>query len=317
MATSVRMHRACPKYFIDLPPRTLITPKIIRTVGPSDTTTHNNATLSTSCAHFSSDEESGKALSGNNQQQTANCGDNKKFSQFAANRIVPNLWLGSHADAFSAEELRAHGILNVLNVALECTTPDTLTTTQGDKTPIRVKHVMLEDHSDENITAYFEECNSFIYDAIENRHEGVLVHCRMGVSRSATIVIAYLMEHGKRYQQHQQWAAANNNNDNSCPWACQLNSPLVIAEHLDVFQQHADALSSCGTTPATSTSTSTSSSPSVSLDWLCYNDAFDIVKAARPEISPNLGFCIALREFDTRHTNVGDDSWKAAGSIPK
>jgi len=299
MATSVRAHRACPKYFIDLPPRPLITPKIIRTVEPqcsampsSDQKT--SCSIDGDCA--SKGETGNGAAKGGKQSQT--------ISQFAANMIVPELWLGSHADSFCAEELRQHNIYNVLNVALECITPDTLTADQQNdaKTPIRVKHVMLEDHSDEDISRHFEECSEFIHDSIVNRGQGVLVHCRMGVSRSATIVIAYLMEHGKRY--HQQVTELHT-------WNL-LRSPLPGSEQPDIFSNFHDIpTTSCGVTPSTSTSTSASSSPDiVSHEWLSYNDAFDLVKSARPEISPNLGFCIALRELDVRHGNRKDEAWE-------
>ncbi|KAI5650592.1 hypothetical protein M9H77_36597 [Catharanthus roseus] len=54
----------------------------------------------------------------------------------------------------------------------------------------------LSDREDVNISQYFEDCFEFIEEA-KKSGGGVLVHCFLGRSRSATIVVAYLMKkHG-------------------------------------------------------------------------------------------------------------------------
>lgn len=56
--------------------------------------------------------------------------------------------------------------------------------------PFEYLFVFIEDHEDEPIHTEFKDCIDFI-----NRIDGpVLVHCVAGISRSATIVIAYLMK---------------------------------------------------------------------------------------------------------------------------
>ena len=50
----------------------------------------------------------------------------------------------------------------------------------------------VEGHPDENISEHFERVNDFILRNI-TAGKNVLIHCRAGISRSATLVIAYLM----------------------------------------------------------------------------------------------------------------------------
>lgn len=58
--------------------------------------------------------------------------------------------------------------------------------------PITCLKIKIYDWDDEPIFEYFEEVCAFIDKQREKGH--VLVHCRAGVSRSATIVIAYVMK---------------------------------------------------------------------------------------------------------------------------
>ena len=53
--------------------------------------------------------------------------------------------------------------------------------------------IVVDDVDNENIGKYFAICNKFISLGFDSDSANVLVHCHKGVSRSATIVIAYLM----------------------------------------------------------------------------------------------------------------------------
>jgi predicted protein tyrosine phosphatase len=52
--------------------------------------------------------------------------------------------------------------------------------------------IELDDEPDVDISVHFDRCHDFIQEAHEHGKD-VLVHCKMGISRSATIVIAHLM----------------------------------------------------------------------------------------------------------------------------
>jgi dual specificity MAP kinase phosphatase len=54
------------------------------------------------------------------------------------------------------------------------------------------KRVLLRDHAGEDISKCLFGCLSFIEHAVQH-NQRVLVHCTKGISRSSTVVIAYLM----------------------------------------------------------------------------------------------------------------------------
>ncbi|CAG8769285.1 16571_t:CDS:2, partial [Cetraspora pellucida] len=45
---------------------------------------------------------------------------------------------------------------------------------------------------------YFEETYMFIQNVLDQEDKSVLVHCEMGISRSPTVVIAYIMRSQKK-----------------------------------------------------------------------------------------------------------------------
>ncbi|KAG7283592.1 hypothetical protein CRUP_026519, partial [Coryphaenoides rupestris] len=82
------------------------------------------------------------------------------------------------------DTLQRHQVSHVLNVAYGVANlfPDELT----------YKTVNILDVPDTSITSYLAECSSFI-DLAQAERGVALVHCNAGVSRSASIVIGYLM----------------------------------------------------------------------------------------------------------------------------
>lgn len=255
---------------------------------------------------------------------------------FCADEIVRGLFLGTSSDACRLEDMEKRGIRNILNVAGECEFPEDVLQAEA-RGLITLKKIHMVDHSDHDISKAFPECNDFILTALQ-KGEGVLVHCRMGVSRSASIVIAFLMQYGgvffpskQRNFEHRSQiiaaaaAAACKSNQLPQPYNNTISyaseSPQMntnphrvasrdnIAADYGVGSKSPSAASSSTTQQPQLATTSSAATASAELLRQCdgkqgkffpltYGDAFDIVKEQRSQIAPNLGFCLALREID-------------------
>ena len=96
--------------------------------------------------------------------------------------IIENLYLGNFSASENIQQLKDLGIKKVLSVIDFNDFPN-----YKDENIIH-KSVEVSDFDYQNIIQYFGECLNFI-----KGEEKILVHCMAGASRSATIVIAYLM----------------------------------------------------------------------------------------------------------------------------
>jgi hypothetical protein len=99
--------------------------------------------------------------------------------------IIPGVFLGSYVSAQNQAWLKENQITHILMVAdgLKPAFPDSY----------QYKSIPLRDHAYENILIHFDSTAKFISEAIKSNGR-VLVHCQAGVSRSASVVIAYLMK---------------------------------------------------------------------------------------------------------------------------
>lgn len=106
-------------------------------------------------------------------------------------KIIPNLFLGDGCAAIDQNFIYMNNIKLIINCANDCHTPEFI----DKENTFTYVHFKIIDHSDAPIKDHIHEAVILI-NLVLSRGQGVLVHCKAGVSRSATFVIAYLMKYG-------------------------------------------------------------------------------------------------------------------------
>jgi protein-tyrosine phosphatase len=102
--------------------------------------------------------------------------------------ITAGVLLGSKLVAEDLGALKKAKVTHVLNTASEIPNYHEGNAEAG----VVYLQLSLNDDEDDDITAEFEKCSAWIADAVAGGGI-VFVHCQAGISRSASIVMAYLM----------------------------------------------------------------------------------------------------------------------------
>ena len=108
---------------------------------------------------------------------------NSPYSQITPSEIMPHLYLGA-MEASLKEGLRLYNIAAVLSIG---TTPLYISK------KVDYLRFSCEDVAEENIARFFQPSYEFI-DKYISQNKNVLVHCVAGMSRSVTLVTAYMMK---------------------------------------------------------------------------------------------------------------------------
>ena len=103
-----------------------------------------------------------------------------------ASKIFDFMFLGSEWNASNLEELNANGITHILNVTREI----------DNFFPAVFKYMNIREYDVEetDLLQYWDKTYNFVSDCIQLGGK-VLVHCKMGISRSASTVCSFAMKH--------------------------------------------------------------------------------------------------------------------------
>ncbi|PIL24663.1 hypothetical protein GSI_12547 [Ganoderma sinense ZZ0214-1] len=106
----------------------------------------------------------------------------------SASEVLPRLWLSGRYTAVNEEQLVAIGVTHIVSILERRPKyPAAL------KKQLKTLHIPLQDGETADILQHFDTTTAFIKSALEDKRNTVLVHCAMGISRSATVVSAYLV----------------------------------------------------------------------------------------------------------------------------
>ena len=111
-----------------------------------------------------------------------------KFHYYShPSQILNWMFLGNFKNANNIDEIRQFKIKYILNCAIEV---------EVQNIPIDIKycHLPLTDSNTTDITQYFEQAFNLI-ELARKKREKILIHCKLGISRSASIIIGYLIKY--------------------------------------------------------------------------------------------------------------------------
>ncbi|WAR21072.1 DUS4-like protein [Mya arenaria] len=191
--------------------------------------------------------------------------------------IIPGLYLGDSTHSCQAAVLRELGVTCLLNVSTTCKNMF-----EGE---FDYMNIPVNDNDQANLADWFLEAINFIDNARDNDGK-VLVHCQAGVSRSATVCIAYIMyKNDMTLEDAFDLVRARRGvispNLNFMQQLKEFEKELICRKMSDI----SDSVCSISTSLASVDFDATSSSTSVS-DYSASSGAFDFTFASSSVTSP-------------------------------
>ena len=108
--------------------------------------------------------------------------------------VIPNIFIGNAAAARDPKFFNQHKISHVINVTEK--EPNHFEQKIDDLRQSKVVylHLPVSDKCSSTLSAYFAQTNAFIKDCLSSETNALLIHCKCGVSRSSTVLLAFLVQ---------------------------------------------------------------------------------------------------------------------------
>jgi len=104
--------------------------------------------------------------------------------------VLPTLWLSGCEDAYTKGFLQRARITHILNCAEELSSHPS----KYHFVPESIHHIPLEDDETPEAAKQIQDAVA-VLERWQSQGFTVVVHCRAGISRSATVVLAWLIQH--------------------------------------------------------------------------------------------------------------------------
>ena len=112
------------------------------------------------------------------------------------NEIIDNLYLGARPSAENLKVLELVNITHILNVTKRVPNfHEKMIVDSTEEPKFTYMQIPIEDSLDLDIYNHFLSATQFIDEVLKNKNNKILVHCEAGQSRSASMVLAYLLKY--------------------------------------------------------------------------------------------------------------------------
>lgn len=128
------------------------------------------------------------------------CSDHPSYQEgrLFPSKIDDHVFLSNYGVASNPDILKLLGITHILNCTKDCPFAGSNGVSDSDLTPSLFPFTFLRvpvvDESDQQIHLYFQQAILFIENALSTNNCRVIIHCKHGQSRSATIAAAWLIQ---------------------------------------------------------------------------------------------------------------------------